>query len=575
MPLEVYTGAQPGRPRLLLMIVAGLLALTLGLAWLQVHAAHALGREQQVGDTPLRVRLPTGWQPDPRNPHAFILPVAERSPRGSREFGRHIVFEFTRLSAFQSAAQLLRQPGLRVSGELGRLARARLGRYDAVQVHEVVPVQIGRARFRSEILTRFTCLPRGHLIRVTYEPLVELRPADLEIFEEVCQTLRVDDPTLDRAPQEYLADAGLTFALEPGWNVVGTDFAQVPGVFLSGLADESPAWAIGVLRTWLANGRTPRDLLRDLAAQQWLIFDVERLVQEEQHAGGGTITTIRHPEFGAASPTIPAAYVVQQSPARAVIIFVFSGPREAALADAAAGRIAAALEIAPLKAFSVLTEAEAAGIRLVADLQKNGPAARWGRETVETTYRQADSDELVVVRRGAVDRDPAQGYQGSQWRRTGRTQEERLAWTLSGQAATYQWQADFFSGTPAARVTVQVREQRTLAGGPVIRRLLVDEGEQLHWTFTPGPAFVPPPVESIVQGWVARDEIAAALIDASTGLGTATHSELLRHLPPDGQYPRVLIQQDFWPLGAIEAYDDARAETQYEIYPAAEYRRVK
>ena len=258
-----------------------------------------------------------------------------------------------------------------------------------------------------------------------------------------------------------------------------------------------------------------------------------------------------------------------------MILFVFSGPREAALADAAAGRIAAALEIAPLNAFSGLDDAEAAGIRLVADLQKNGPAARWGRETVETTYSLVNRDELVVVRRGAVDRDPAQGYQGSQQRRTGRAQEERLVWALNGQVATYQWQADFFAGTPTARVTVQVREQRTRAGGPVIRRLLVDEGEQLHWTFTPGPAFVPPPAESIVKGWVARDEIAAVLIDALTGLGTATHCELLRHLLPDGEYPRVLIQQDFWPLGAIEAYDDARAETQYEIYPAAEYRRVK
>src|SRR5512140_2146919 len=98
MLFEVYTGAKPGRPRLLLFVTAGLLAGALGLAWLQVRAGHTLGPEARVGDTPLWVRLPKGWRADPEHPQRYIL----SSGGGAREiFERSLRIDFVRLSDFE------------------------------------------------------------------------------------------------------------------------------------------------------------------------------------------------------------------------------------------------------------------------------------------------------------------------------------------------------------------------------------------------------------------------------------------------------------------------------------------
>ncbi len=571
MPLEVYTGTRAGRPRLLLVVNATLLAVALGLAGWQVRASRALGAERRVADTPLLVRPPRGWHSDPRNPRSFVLPVAGSSRRAVREFERRIEFEITRLPSFQSPEQLLRLPEWNSLGEIARVRRARLGKYDALELHQVVPVQLGRLRLRGEIITRFTCLPRGHLIRVVYEPLIDLRPADEQILEEVCASLRIDDPTLDGAPEDYLANAGLTLPLDSGWQVVGTDFANAPGIYIGGSTSAGPAWAIGVLRTWLAAGRTPQDLLRDVAAQQWLTWDVDELLHEQQRTDGAGLTTIRHPGFGEVDTVMPSAWVVSQSASQAAILLVFAGPDEATEADRAAERIVSKLGLTPLTEFAGLADAEATGAKLVADLHKNGPAARWGRESAETTYRRVDGSETVVVRRTAVQRDPAQGYEGSLWRRTNRAGEERQGWTLDGRAATYRWQADLLHGS----TSIKIAEQRPRAAGDVAREILLDGRKQHHFDFTPGAGFVPPPAEDIVKGWVARKEASAAIVELSSLLGPGAHTVWLRSLAPDGPYPRVFVQLDYWPLGSIEAYDDARAQTQYERYPAAEYRRVK
>jgi hypothetical protein len=93
-------------------------------------------------------------------------------------------------------------------------------------------------------------------------------------------------------------------------------------------------------------------------------------------------------------------------------------------------------------------------------------------------------------------------------------------------------------------------------------------------TYRPGAGFVPPPAEEIIGGWVARKEAETAVVEVSSLLGPSTYTVFMRTLSPDGQHPRVLIQRDFWPLGAIQAWDDDQAETVYEIYPSARLERV-
>jgi hypothetical protein len=580
MLVEVYTGARPGRTRLLLAVCAALLVGTLGLAWVQVGRARALAPEQRVGDTPLWVRPPRGWRPDPRNPQRFILPLAEPGRRGGPDFERRIQFEFLRLPAFQPLEQLLRLPELSDPAEAVNVGRARIGKYDAIEVHRSELRRLGRAQIQRETILRFTCLPRGHLIKVLYEPLLELRPADLEILEDVCATLRVDDPTLSGTPQEYLDRAGLTLPLEDDWTVVGADFQEVPGVYIGGWLDERPAWAIAVLRTWLAPGRTPRALLADLAAQEWLTWDIDPLLSERRRPDGATITTARHPAFGQSYAAMPSAWVLQQSASQAVIMFVCAGTREADPADRVAERIATTLQIAPLVGHRLLAgdmeRAVATGLELAEDLRKGGPAPRWGRESIETTYQRLHRDEIMVLRRAATGRNPALGYEGSVWRRIG-DREESVAWTIDGRAATYEWKADLFHG----RSQLHVIEQRRDPSGEVVRQVLETQPwaqrweQRQRWTFNPGPAFIPPPTESIVEGWVARTGAAAAIVEVSSPLGPGTHTLLLRGLPPQGDYPRVLVQQDFWPQGLIEVFDDARAETYEEVYPTGTYRRVR
>jgi hypothetical protein len=545
---------------------------TLGLAWVQVGRARALAPEQRVGDTPLWVRPPRGWRPDPRSPQRFILPLGEPGRRGAPNFERRIQFEFLRLPAFAPLEQLLRLPELSDPAEVVDVGRARIGKYDAIEVHRSELRRLGRAQIQRETILRFTCLPRGHLIKVLYEPLLELRPADLQILEDVCATLRVDDPTLNGTPQEYLDRAGLKLPLEDDWTVVGADFQEVPGVYIGGWLDERPGWAIAVLRTWLAPGRTPRALLADLAAQEWLTWDIGSLLSERRRPDGATVTTVRHPAFGQSYAAIPSVWVLQQSAAQAVIMFVYAGTRQADQADRLAERIATGLQIAPLEAFPTLERAVSTGLKLADDLRKGGPAPRWGRESVETTYERLHRDEIVVRRRAAIGRNPALGYEGLLWRRIS-DREESIAWSIDGRAATYEWKADLFHG----RSQLHVIEQRRDPAGEVVRQLLETQNwEQLQrWTFSPGPAFIPPPTESIVEGWVARTQPGAAIVEVSSPLGPGTHTLLLRGLPPQGDYPRVLVQQDFWPQGAIEAFDDARAETYEEVYPAGTYRRVR
>jgi len=132
MQFEVSSGAKAGRPRLLPIVTAGLLAGALGLAWWQVHTRHALGSEQAVGDTPLRVQPPRGWVRDPRDPRAFILPSARRGRRDQRAFERRIQFEYTRLPTFQTVVQLLAADVLGSRGTVAQAERVRLGPYPAV-----------------------------------------------------------------------------------------------------------------------------------------------------------------------------------------------------------------------------------------------------------------------------------------------------------------------------------------------------------------------------------------------------------------------------------------------------------
>lgn len=573
MTFEVYTGARPGRPRLALVLAAAALALTLGLAWQQVRQRSALGPEQRVGDTPLRVRLPAGWQADPEDPQAFILPVREEGWRRQHlRYERRIRLEFERLGWFQPLEDLLRSGSLGDARRVSEARPARLGSYDALELDRFVPVRLGRRTLMRETIVRLTCLPRGQLVTVTYDPLIELRPSDREIVDDICRSLRIEDPTLVGPPDEFLRAAGLRLELDPGWRLVGAEFPEVAGVHVGGSVDGLPAWSIAIFRTWLAASRTPDDLLVDFAADRWLLLDVADRIERFAGADGAAVAALRHPDLGRTGATIQSAWTVKRTETQVAILFVQAGPRHAAAAEEAAARIAQSLRILPLEVFDALPQAEEAGRRLAAKLRERGAVPRWGRGAAQAQYRgRAPGGPFRVrVSREARGRNAERGYEGLMVVQTESRREEITRWTLDGRAEAYEWRADLFRGS----VQVSALETRAAADAAVIRELTIGHPPPVRRSFQPGPAFVPPPAESVVEGWVAGGQPPAAVVHYSALLGPATRAVLLRKLPPDGAYPRVLIQEDHWPEGLIEAFDEQHAELQYVAWPGMELERI-
>lgn len=562
MPFEVYTGDRPGRPRRALLIAAALLAGTLGLAWQQSREARALAPETQVADTPLRVQPPKDWVVDDQDPQAFMLPVhGDGWRRRAFRFERRIHFDFERLSAFPSLEDLLRGKGLADRRTVTTLRPARIGQYDAIEVRHIVPFQIGQHRLYRERLVRMACLPRGHLITVVYDPLVDLRPADVAIMDDVCATLRIDDPSLTGDAATYLARAGLSIPLQEEWLVVGTDLPGVRGAYVAGTVDGWPAWSIGMYRTWLAHDRTPTDLLVDFAGDRWLLLNARDNVEVSRRTDGATVARIVHPRIGQQSPNIVAAYVVAYSDTRVAILFVHAGPSHAQGAVEVAERMSKELTVAALEGGDDVAALERAGVELVDRLQRRGALPRWGRDELRHVARGQVSGSAVKVVSGrdASGANASEGYTGWSQTEIGR-QVETTGWELGPQAVRYVWQTDFLHG----RRAVSVREQRRSGDSPVQRAVDVERGDARSRSFTPGPAFVPPPAESVIMWWVARGEpTTEAIVTVSRPLGQGANTAYYRRLDPDAEYRRVLIQDDYWPLGTVVGFDDYGTEPAY------------
>ncbi len=234
MLIEVHTGTRPGRARLLLFIAAGTLVGALGLAWWQVRVRRVLGPEQRIADTPLIVRLPKGWIADSGNPQAFVLPVptperwlptrTQGWRRAALEFERRIRFDYAQLPRYESTERLLRELDL----DPRQTRPARIGPHDAVEVTEVTPRRFLGRNVEMETIVRFTCLPGGQLIKISYDSLFEMRPADLDILDEVCRTVRLDERALQDQTPRGLRRAGRTPGSTSNGHVDDADVSTGP-----------------------------------------------------------------------------------------------------------------------------------------------------------------------------------------------------------------------------------------------------------------------------------------------------------------------------------------------------------
>lgn len=575
MLAQVHLGASPGRRGVLATVCAAALLAALGLAWLQSRAAHAMGPEVRIPGTPLVVRVPLEWRADPNAPGHFLLPVHVKGQRGETlgGFERRVRFLYEKLPSFEGAARTLRRLQIDDPREIQNPRAVRVGPYAGLEVHRVETFASRHAIIRRDLIIRFATLPRGDVIIVTYDPLDQVRPADLEIMDEVCASLRIEDPQLAVPRATLLKNAGLDLTLDASWQTCGPHLEHVNGLYVGAIRDDVPIFSIGLFRTWLAPGRTPRDLLLDLGGDEWRAWELD--VATEQR-NGHTITRVRAPQFGESDGPLQSAWVVSTDPVNVVLMYVYSGQRHAEAADQAAARLADQMTIQSLHELPALDEPLSAGRRLVALLAERGALPRWGREAVDVAYTGTTPEAKLAIRsrRAATDRDPKLGYTGDERTRfelpQNRVEDAISKWSIDGHAAAYEYASEF----PSAYGRTRIVEQRRV-GGEVHRTLTVEGQAPLRWTFRPGELFTPPPTETIITGWVARGEAERAIFEASSVSGPSVHTELARRLAPDAGFPRVLLLRDYDPRGSIVAYNDDLATVEYEIAPGYNYHRAE
>lgn len=570
--IEVPSGVQFGQRLRRLVLSAAVVAASLGAAWVQVRARHSLGDEQAIDGTPLAVRPPAKWSAVRDQPGLFVLQVRRESAGRQRwEMDRKIQISFQPGVAFEPLAGWL---AANIPGGFTP-EPARIGPLAAVQIRQRLERRWGRQVLVGESVLRVTCLPGGGVISVAYMPMTDLTLADLTLLDRVCDSIRLTDPKLTPTAGQAQARAGVQFPESADWRFGLPELDDVAGLFVGGTAEGFPAWSVGVFRTWLAAGRTPRDVLLDFAGTMWLLAENELEIRAGRRADGADAASVTHPQPARNRHPVAAAHVVARSPSEVVLLLVYTNATHLTAAAAAAQQIADRIVIGPVPGVPSPAEAAARGAELAELLTRKGAAPWWSRQRIALRYRGVTprDAELLLVERGAVQRDPARGYEGSTRRRV-RNQnfEDAAVWTIDGRGVSYTLRSERYYGDG---VLVGMRERRPSGADIVHREVVVNDVPRRPTTFQPGAAFVCPPLEPVAEAWVARQPGGAWLIEAGGSLGPGSHTRLLRPLSPtaDGQ-ARVLVLVDYWPLGVEIAFDQD-GEAIYELQQGRRYERIR
>jgi hypothetical protein len=585
MVMEVHTGSRPGRPQLLLIASAAFLVGTLALAFLQVTDARALGERQAVPGTPLTIRIPQDWVADRDSERTYMLPIRDADARRGRfTFERRIQLDYRNMRTFLPYELWLDPSSADAGRQVVEEHPATIGPWPGVEFRCIELRDMGTFAMRVQTLLRVACSPRGEMIRVYYEPLMALRPADFEIMDEVCQSLAIEDPSLVQPPEDILAAAGLQLPLDPTWTVAPPRIEGVAGIHISGRENGYPLWAISLCPTWLAQDRQPADLLSDYAAEHWRLFAEPPPVRATGRADGRTVTWTRHPR-----PELvrqPAAALISTAEGAHVMMYISTSARYLESALAAAEEMAGQIEIAPSFDRALLEDAWRNGRRLVSALSNGGLVGRWGRQRLENQYIGHDwlGRDYIETSRSARGRNAANGYAGQyeHWLNIPanlpinalpaalrRPPDASGTWTIGADAQTFERIAEY----PVFDVPLKIVEER-YGSGPVTRVLQPGGRRSITHTWQPTDNFIAPPAEDCIAGWVARGEAPHALVEIATPFGAGSHFALVRQLPPRGSVTRCLWQSDFWPVGVIRAFDDDEASLQYERWPAAYYEQI-
>ena len=548
---EVYTGARPGRPKLLLCLCAALLVVSFGVAWVQVRASRTLGPETRVAGTPLIVRPPQGWQADPKTPGLFYQAVRVEGRFGPKlNVKRQIHFRYQRWPAMQPVETLLRQRNRwdEVSAA-GAREPARIGAFDGVQVRRIREFELLGEYHREETLYRLAMSPRGDEISVEYFPLRELTQGDLALLDEICAAVRLDGVSLDTNGALSQARAGLEFEVAANWRVFGADFAEVPGVYIQTSQNGAPTWGLGVFRTWLSPERGASELLADLAWEDWRT-PREQVRISSTRTSDGTISVLHGMEPSEAGAMMTAVRLVESSQTRAAMIFTFSAGRHFAAAEQAAAELAQTLRIRPEGFVDDIEGARRVGATLVRELQNGGIQQMWGQDEQVRFFGRADTP-AVLIRDGRA--PSGAGYCGNvTYVFAGVDAGRRIEWTVGRDGLAYTWQMEELDERGNLE---RVRDRREGAQSGVVRTR--DTGATPRSvSYAVGARFVNPPLEELSELWVSRQESGWWELEVMTKLPGGTHARLMRPMSAPGSgRSAVLLLEDYDPRGIVVSFD--------------------
>ncbi len=571
MSAEVLSGSRPAHPLTALLICALAVAGSLGVAWLQVRERLSLGPPTAIPGTPLVVRPPHGWLQDPSNPSVFFQAVRV-DVRGQRkwEISRRIQFRHRHWPSFRPLPDLLR-----LNNFLDRMAaylpeQSRIGPLPAVQVRRERRLETPWGEERGETVYRLTCSGRGDEISVEYIPLREVTAGDIELLDQVCAAIRIDDPAFTHPAAHWQQRAGLQFSLETDWRVDGPHIEEVPALFVQGLAEQIPIWSVGVLRTWIAPGQSEEQLLRNFAVNAW--DEPGELTTLPAENSDRRVFHIRRTSESRSDGPLREAFLLSQSDGSAVLLPVCANDDSAAAAADAAGQITRALVITSSALAPDLATAPAAGRELVEQVLALGPRRWWSAVPVRFELIGAPAGRTVRITT-VRNVDPSGGFSG----------RERLDWLDSGERITWEWTLEpdgrtYRLGTKhrtpgRGGVELDTHSEYRAAGADELlyRRGRGDEG--LERRVPVGPAFVGVPLEAVLERTVASYETGSWMIEASTRAG-GVNARWLRPMPADPEgNRRALLIDDFDPLGTIVAFD-ADDEVEYQLGSLGRFQRV-
>ncbi len=572
MSAEVLSGSRPARPITALIVCAVAVAGALGAAWFQVRDRLALGPPTEIPGTPLVVRPPRGWIQDPSNPSVFVQAVRV-DVRGQEkwEVSRRIQFRYRRWPSFHPLLDLLR-----LNNYLDRMAayqpeQSRIGPLPAVQVRRERRLQTPWGEERGETVYRLTCSGRGDEISVEYIPLGEITAGDIELLDEVCSAIQIDDPAFQHEGAYWQQRAGMSFSLDPDWRVDGPHLEEIPGLFVQGMSGDIPTWTVGVVRTWIAPGRTPEQLLRNFADTAW--DEDGELTSLAEEGSERRVLHIRRTRESPGDGPLREAFLLSQADGAAVLLPVAAGSDLAGAASDAAGRIVRELKLSSSSLVPDLEAGQSAGRELVEQVLAQGPSRWWNATPARCELAGTMAGRpvrYITLRRN----DPSgKGFSGG----------ERLDWLDSGERITWEWTLQ-----PDGRAYRLSTEHRTPTRGGVAaesrleylderqnelvyQRGRGDDGSERRVRV--GPAFVGVPLESVVERTVASYETGSWLIEASTRFG-GTSSRWMRPLPADrAGNRRALLTDDFDPFGTVVAFD-SDDEVAYQLGPLGRFERV-